>query len=190
MEELASTCAPGSECVSDTSASTASSVRLGRIIDQLRGLKCGKPEPEKSKEPMVDGSVEVERVDCMEISSDEEKLPVAPPNEPRTVRIAKILKAAKEKRLMAMKSGGHDGSVASSSCVPAAVVPEIPHEKTKEKNPYVLPHHVLWIHLIYFYVFSIVLCDWQMKLPNPKKNINISVDVVFLSNCILIFTNT
>lgn len=163
LEELASTCAPGSECVSGASGS---SERLGRIIDQLRQLKCGNPEV--SKEPM--DKVEVKPVDTMVVaSSDEENEPVVPPpvNESRTVQIAKLLKAAKtakEQRLMAMKS--HDGGGASSPSAPAAMVPQIPNEKKKHENPYVLPDHVIRNQLI---VIIFCLCSCTLRLARNLK---------------------
>lgn len=141
----------------NVSGASGSSERLGRIIDQLRQLKCGNPEV--SKEPM--DKVEVKPVDTMVVaSSDEENEPVVPPpvNESRTVQIAKLLKAAKtakEQRLMAMKS--HDGGGASSPSAPAAMVPQIPNEKKKHENPYVLPDHVIRNQLILI-IFCLCSC--------------------------------
>lgn len=131
LEELESTTSPGSSSDLVSDASTASSDRLGRVIQQLQQLKLvgvAKQQPLETVESVVVDSSDDEG------SSGESRGPtgeVSTSTESRTEHIVKLLKATKDKQLM-MSQGKH-----ADTTPPAST-----NKKAETANPYVLPSHV------------------------------------------------
>lgn len=132
LEELESTTSPGSSSDLVSDASTASSDRLGRIIQQLQHLKLvgvAKQQPLETVESVVVDSSDDEG------SSGESRGPtgeVSTSTESRTERIVELLKATKEKQLM-MSQGKHADSPTPLTST---------NKKAETANPYVMPSHV------------------------------------------------
>lgn len=142
LEELSSTTTRTPESDVSSAAFSVASTKLGRLIEQLKGLKCGDGSPEASPRATSTSPVygHALRDAVVTIGSDDKPggdtgmgtLPeVEPPHGlSRTERIAQILKSAKQQRLQKEASSKGDTGPTNE----------------KGSNPHVLPDHVARFH--------------------------------------------
>lgn len=140
LEELSSTTTRTPESDVSSAAFSVASTKLGRLIEQLKGLKCGSPGASPKANSTMGcayGSAKGDSDAVLTIDSDDEPSgdtgtspEVAPPHGlSRSERVAQILKSAKQKRLQ------KEDSSKGNTC------------PTNEKeNPHVLPDHVARFH--------------------------------------------
>ena len=134
IEELSavSTCSPDSSSGVSLGVSSAASDKLGRVIEQLKNFKlaqttpCPETNPHSSAEN-ANKTTDVVSTDDAGVNFGDHHAKAPCNGESRTERIARILKAAKEKRLQSQ-----------------ATQATVDDGDTAVLNPYLLPDHVSW----------------------------------------------
>ena len=135
VELESTTSGSNADLVSMSDASTASSDRLGRIIQQLHHLKLSQVKTKQTPMETVDSVVIDSSDDDAEDSSGKSSGltgEVSTSTESPATRVAKLLKVAKEKRLMTSQ-GKH-----ATNPIPSVST----NKKAQSANPYVMPNHV------------------------------------------------